>query len=109
MRPYLDLFFMGAAFLLLETMNVVRFALWFGTTWFVNALVFFGILVAVLLAVEIARRVRLPGTAFLYAFARDLARDRLAGASVGVARPSRVPRGCWRPPRWRSSPSSWRT
>ncbi len=50
MRPYLDLFFMGAAFLLLETMNVVRFALWFGTTWFVNALVFFGILVAVLLA-----------------------------------------------------------
>ena len=68
MRPYLDLFFMGAAFLLLETMNVVRFALWFGTTWFVNALVFFGILVAVLLAVEIARRVRLPGTAFLYAF-----------------------------------------
>jgi hypothetical protein len=67
MRPYLDLFFMGAAFLLLETMNVVRFALWFGTTWFVNALVFFGILVAVLLAVEIARRIRLPRAAFLYA------------------------------------------
>jgi hypothetical protein len=67
MRPYLDLFFMGAAFLLLETMNVVRFALWFGTTWFVNALVFFGILVAVLLAVEIARRVRLPRAPFLYA------------------------------------------
>ena len=76
MRPYLDLFFMGAAFLLLETMNVVRFALWFGTTWFVNALVFFGILVAVLLAVEIARRVRLPGTAFLYA---------LLAISLGVA------------------------
>ena len=33
---------MGAAFLLLETMNVVRFALLFGTTWFVNALVFAG-------------------------------------------------------------------
>jgi hypothetical protein len=66
-RPYLDLFLMGAAFLLLETMNVVRFALWFGTTWFVNALVFFGILVAVLLAVEVARRVRLPRPSILYA------------------------------------------
>jgi hypothetical protein len=66
-RPYLDLFFMGAAFLLLETMNVVRFALWFGTTWFVNALVFFGILVAVLLAIEVARRVRLPRPSILYA------------------------------------------
>ena len=49
MRPYVDLFFMGAAFLLLETTNVVRFALLFGTTWFVNALVFAGILGAVLL------------------------------------------------------------
>ena len=37
MRPYADLFFMGAAFLLLETKNVVQFALLFGTTWFVNA------------------------------------------------------------------------
>ena len=60
MRPYLDLFFMGAAFLLLETKNVVQFALLFGTTWFVNALVFFGILLAVLLAVEVARRLRCP-------------------------------------------------
>ena len=40
MRAYLDLFFMGAAFLLLETKSVVQFALLFGTTWFVNALVF---------------------------------------------------------------------
>src|SRR5205823_11918608 len=36
MGPYLDLFLMGAAFLLLETKNVVQFALLFGTTWFVN-------------------------------------------------------------------------
>ncbi len=35
---------MGAAFLLLETKSVVQFALLFGTTWFVNALVFGGIL-----------------------------------------------------------------
>ena len=39
---------MGAAFLLLETKNVVQFALLFGTTWFVNSLVFAGILLAVL-------------------------------------------------------------
>jgi SAM-dependent methyltransferase len=58
MRSYLDLFFMGAAFLLLETKNVVQFALLFGTTWLVNALVFAGILVSVLLAVEVARRYR---------------------------------------------------
>ncbi|HTV73324.1 MAG TPA: hypothetical protein VME66_06465, partial [Candidatus Acidoferrales bacterium] len=39
----------------------------FGTTWFVNALVFFGILVAVLAAIEVARRVRLPRAGWLYA------------------------------------------
>jgi len=66
MRPYLDLFFMGAAFLLLETKNVVQFALLFGTTWFVNALVFFGILLAVLLAVEVAKRLTLPPAKLLY-------------------------------------------
>ena len=37
MRPYADLFFMGAAFLLLETKNIATFALLFGTTWVVNA------------------------------------------------------------------------
>ena len=51
MRPYADLFFMGAAFLLLETKNVASFALLFGTTWLVNALVFAGVLVTVLAAV----------------------------------------------------------
>src|SRR5207244_8475925 len=40
---YTDLFFMGAAFLLLETKSVVQFALLFGTTWLVNALVFAGV------------------------------------------------------------------
>jgi hypothetical protein len=66
MRPYADLFFMGTAFLLLETKNVVQFALLFGTTWFVNSLVFAGILAAVLGAVEIARRSRLPDRRVLY-------------------------------------------
>jgi hypothetical protein len=67
MGSYLDLAFMGAAFLLLETKNIVQFALLFGTTWFVNSLVFAGVLVAVYLAVETARRVRLPRPAVLYA------------------------------------------
>jgi SAM-dependent methyltransferase len=66
MAPYTDLFLMGAAFLLLETKNVVQFALLFGTTWIVNALVFAGILLTVLAAIEVARRVRLPRPGMLY-------------------------------------------
>jgi hypothetical protein len=66
MRPYLDLFFMGAAFLLLETKNVVQFALLFGTTWFVNALVFGGILLVVLASIEVAKRLRVHRPALLY-------------------------------------------
>jgi len=66
MRSYIDLAFMGAAFLLLETKNIVQFALLFGTTWFVNSLVFAGVLLAVYLAVETARRVRLPRPPVLY-------------------------------------------
>jgi hypothetical protein len=66
MGQYSDLFFMGAAFLLLETKNVVQFALLFGTTWFVNALVFAGVLVSVLLAVAVSRRVEFRRPALLY-------------------------------------------
>jgi SAM-dependent methyltransferase len=66
MRPYSDLFFMGAAFLLLETKSVTTFALLFGTTWVVNAVVFAGVLVAVLFAVETTRRVRTPTLPILY-------------------------------------------
>lgn len=64
---YADLFFMGAAFLLLETKNVIQFALLFGTTWIVNALVFTGILIAVLAAIEVARKVRFSRPLLLYA------------------------------------------
>jgi hypothetical protein len=67
MRNYVDLAFMGAAFLLLETKNIVQFALLFGTTWLVNSLVFAGVLVAVYLAVETASHLRLPRPAVLYA------------------------------------------
>jgi hypothetical protein len=57
-RPYADLFFLGAAFMLLETRAVTGFALLFGTTWLVNAIVFAGVLIAVLLAVELTRAAR---------------------------------------------------
>jgi SAM-dependent methyltransferase len=66
MGSYVDLFFMGAAFLLLETKSVVQFALLFGTTWFVNALVFAGVLLSVLAAIEVARRWRPGNAAWLY-------------------------------------------
>ena len=67
LKPYTDLFFMGAAFLLLETRYVTGFALLFGSTWLVNAIVFAGVLLAVLSAVETSRRTRLPSLPWLYA------------------------------------------
>jgi hypothetical protein len=66
MFQFVDLFFMGAAFLLLETKSVVQFALLFGTTWFVNALVFGGVLLSVLVAVMVSRRVTFKRPALLY-------------------------------------------
>jgi SAM-dependent methyltransferase len=60
MRPYADLFFMGAAFLLLETKNIATFANLFGTTWTVNAMVFTGVLLSVLAAVEWTRTMPTP-------------------------------------------------
>jgi len=56
MAGYGDLFFMGVAFLLLETRSITTFALLFGTTWLVNAFVFAGVLLAVLLAIETTAR-----------------------------------------------------
>jgi SAM-dependent methyltransferase len=67
MRPYADMFFMGAAFLLLETKNVATFALLFGTTWLVNALVFGGVLIVVLAAVETTRKFRTPPLPVVFA------------------------------------------
>ncbi len=67
-RPNTDLFLMGAAFLLLSTKSVVQFALWFGTTWIVNALVFGGVLLSVLLAIQVARLRWLPRPEVLYGF-----------------------------------------
>ena len=56
MGRYLDLFFhLGVIFLVLKTRNVTQFALRFGSTSFVNTLVFLGILLTVLLAVSVCR------------------------------------------------------
>jgi hypothetical protein len=44
------MFFLGAAFMLLETKAVVQLALLFGSTWLVNSLVFFTVLILILLA-----------------------------------------------------------
>jgi hypothetical protein len=66
MTGFAELFCMGAAFMLLETKSVVQFALLFGTTWFVNALVFAGVLLSVLPAVETSSRVTATRPWLLY-------------------------------------------
>lgn len=61
-------FFFGAAFLLLETKSLVNFGLLFGMTWVVNALVFGGILISILLAnvISMSLKLRARGLAILY-------------------------------------------
>ena len=49
-RPNGRMFFLGAGFMLLETKGVVHMALLFGSTWVVNSVVFFAILVMILLS-----------------------------------------------------------
>ena len=63
---YRDLFLLGAAFLLIETRAVTGFALLFGTTWVVNSLVFAGVLLAVLAAVEVTNRFATPPLSIMY-------------------------------------------
>ena len=46
----LQLFFLGAGFMLVETKAVVTMALLFGSTWVVNSVVFFAVLVMILIA-----------------------------------------------------------
>ena len=49
-RPNGQMFFLGAGFMLLETKGVVHMALLFGSTWVINSIVFFAILVMILLS-----------------------------------------------------------
>ena len=59
-------FVLGIAFLLLETRSLVTFSLLFGTTWSVNALVFFAILLSVLVSIGISARFPARRPALLY-------------------------------------------
>jgi len=65
-RHSFHFFFLGAAFLLIETVSVTRFALLFGSTWIVNSIVFAAILLVVLLANLCTIRVARIHTAALY-------------------------------------------
>ncbi|MCI0445475.1 hypothetical protein L0152_19960 [bacterium] len=51
-------FFMGLAFLLLETKSVIQFSLLFGTTWLNNSLVFLAVLIFVLIANHLAASIQ---------------------------------------------------
>ncbi len=55
-----QMFFLGAAFMLLETRSLVTFSLLFGSTWLVKSLVFFAILCSVMLAVVLSARLPHP-------------------------------------------------
>lgn len=59
-------FVLGIAFLLLETRSLVTFSLLFGTTWSINALVFFAILLSVLVAIGVSARFPIRRPAPLY-------------------------------------------
>jgi hypothetical protein len=63
----LHMFFLGAAFMLLETRSLVTFSLLFGSTWLVNSLVFFAILCSVMLAVFLSSRFPIRPSLPLYA------------------------------------------
>ena len=60
------LFFMGAAFLLIETKAVTTLALTFGSTWFVNSIVIGSILLAILIANLMIGRFSRLGFPFFY-------------------------------------------
>jgi len=74
LRVNVRMFFLGAAFMLLETKAVVQMALLFGSTWLVNSAVFFSALLLILLAnlyvLKVpSARLNLPYTALLVSLA----------------------------------------
>jgi SAM-dependent methyltransferase len=60
-----QMFFLGAGFMLLETKGVVHLALLFGSTWIVNSIVFFSVLVMILLS-NLFVRTRKPTSLWPY-------------------------------------------
>lgn len=87
------MFFLGAAFMLLQTRSLVTFALLFGSTWLVNSLVFFAMLCSVMLAIVVSARWPMRPSVPLYAvllgtllFAYLLPPDALLGLVEGPPR-----------------------
>ncbi|UGY16395.1 hypothetical protein [Bradyrhizobium septentrionale] len=70
-RPNNRMFFLGAAFMLLETKAVVQMALLFGSTWLVNSAVFFTALLLILAANLYV--IRVPSTRLVLHYAGLLA------------------------------------
>jgi hypothetical protein len=62
----LHMFFLGSAFMLLETRSLVTFSLLFGSTWLVNSLVFFAILCSVMLAIFLSAKFPIRPSPLLY-------------------------------------------
>ena len=60
------MFFLGVAFMLLEVRSLTTFSLLFGSTWFVNSLVFFAILSSVLLAIIVSSRFKIRRISIWY-------------------------------------------
>ena len=60
------MFFLGVAFMVLEVKSLTTFSLLFGSTWFVNSLVFFAILSSVLLAVLVNSRLKIRRISIWY-------------------------------------------
>ena len=61
------MFFLGVAFMVLEVKSLTTFSLLFGSTWFVNSLVFFAILSSVLLAILVNSRLKIRRIGIWYA------------------------------------------
>jgi spermidine synthase len=62
-----QMFFLGAGFMLVETKAVVTMALLFGSTWVVNSIVFFAVLVMILLANLFTLRLKTSRLGIYYA------------------------------------------
>lgn len=62
----LTMFFMGAAFMLLETKSITQMALLLGTTWLVNSAVITGVLIMILLANLVQLKARFANVKLLF-------------------------------------------
>jgi SAM-dependent methyltransferase len=97
LRPKGQMFFLGAGFMLLETKGVVQMALLFGSTWIVNSIIFFAILVMILfsnLFVAWARPQRLWGWYVLLIAALALSASVPLHHYLDLAGPARVVVSC---------------